>query len=60
MAHQNHRHSWQTRSTHRTLEGLLHYQHCACGRWRVAVANGAAVEVGATRPDRRSLELVRS
>ncbi|NYE72422.1 hypothetical protein BKA15_003751 [Microlunatus parietis] len=31
-----HRHDWQTRSCHRTSQGLLSYEHCGgCGRWRV-------------------------
>jgi hypothetical protein len=32
-----HHHRWVTRSTHHTSEGHLHYQHCACGQWRVAL-----------------------
>ena len=30
-------HSWKTRSTHATSEGRVHYQRCACGRWRVTL-----------------------
>ncbi|WP_169847157.1 hypothetical protein [Rhodococcus triatomae] len=32
-----HRHSWESASRHRTSEGMLHYQRCACGRWRMAL-----------------------
>jgi probable F420-dependent oxidoreductase len=28
---------WQTRSTHRTLEGRLRYQQCPCGRSRIMI-----------------------
>jgi len=28
-------HFWQTRSTHPTSEGLVSYQSCPCGRWRI-------------------------
>ncbi len=28
-------HIWRTRSTHPTSEGLVTYQACACGRWRI-------------------------
>jgi hypothetical protein len=30
-----HRHRWQVASAHPVSEGLLTYQHCACGQWRV-------------------------
>jgi hypothetical protein len=32
------RHFWRTRSTHTTSEGLVTYQSCACGRWRIVTA----------------------
>lgn len=38
MTDQNHTHTWKTRSSHCTLEGLVHYQQCACGQNRVRVA----------------------
>ncbi len=28
-------HFWKTISSHPTSEGRVHYQRCACGRWRV-------------------------
>ena len=28
-------HFWHTRSTHATSEGLVTYQACPCGRWRI-------------------------
>jgi len=34
----HHTHLWQTRSTHLVLEGLLRYQYCTCGRWRIVTA----------------------
>ena len=30
-------HTWQTRSRHSTSEGVVCYQHCHCGRWRVVL-----------------------
>lgn len=31
-----HRHRWQLVSSHQVSDGLVIYQRCACGRWRVA------------------------
>ncbi|GAA0852420.1 hypothetical protein ACFQVD_28610 [Streptosporangium amethystogenes subsp. fukuiense] len=28
-------HDWHTRSRHHTSEGLVRYQTCRCGTWRV-------------------------
>ncbi|GII80080.1 hypothetical protein Sru01_50620 [Sphaerisporangium rufum] len=28
-------HDWHTRSHHHTSEGLVRYQACRCGAWRV-------------------------
>jgi hypothetical protein len=33
-----HRHRWVVVSTHQVSEGLVVYQRCLCGRWRVATA----------------------
>jgi len=33
-----HRHSWQVASSHPVSEGLISYQQCACGEWRVTSA----------------------
>jgi hypothetical protein len=33
-----HQHSWQTSSSHRTSDGLVTYQSCRCGRWRILTA----------------------
>ncbi|WBQ05272.1 hypothetical protein [Kribbella sp. CA-293567] len=30
-----HRHSWRVASAHPVSEGLLTYQQCGCGQWRV-------------------------
>jgi hypothetical protein len=43
-----HAHTWLTRSSHHTLDGLVRYQHCECGQWRVILATEAANEIGAT------------
>ena len=33
-------HVWQTQSSHQTSEGVLRYQRCACGVWRLLVGSG--------------------
>jgi hypothetical protein len=33
-------HHWQTRSHHHTSEGLVRYQSCHCGVWRVLKGTG--------------------
>ncbi|UYM06821.1 hypothetical protein [Solicola gregarius] len=33
-------HTWQPRSQHSTSEGLIVYEQCTCGRWRVTLAEG--------------------
>ncbi|MFD6097334.1 hypothetical protein ACFVWN_14140 [Nocardiopsis flavescens] len=43
-----HEHHWTTESAHSTSEGLVSYQHCACGRRRVTLA--PAVTLGAPAP----------
>jgi hypothetical protein len=30
-----HRHRWRVASSHPVSEGLLTYQYCGCGQWRV-------------------------
>jgi hypothetical protein len=30
-----HRHRWHVESSHPVSEGLLSYQRCSCGQWRV-------------------------
>lgn len=37
-------HDWQTVSRHRTGAGLIAYQRCACGRWRIRHRTTAGVE----------------
>lgn len=32
---EEHRHSWRVASSHPVSEGLLSYQNCSCGQWRV-------------------------
>ncbi|MDE3724214.1 hypothetical protein PWG71_22725 [Nocardiopsis sp. N85] len=46
-----HEHHWITDSAHTTSEGLVAYQHCACGGRRVTLS--PAVTVAATPTDRR-------
>ena len=42
-------HLWLTSSTHRTSEGLVVYQYCACGRHRVMlVVAGVMRRCGST------------
>lgn len=31
-------HTWRTRSSHRTSEGVLSYQKCSCGSWRLLLS----------------------
>ena len=31
-------HFWHTRSSHETSQGLVTYQSCLCGRWRILAA----------------------
>jgi hypothetical protein len=31
----DHRHQWTVKSSHPVSEGLVVYQRCACGRWRI-------------------------
>lgn len=45
--HQDKSHLWRTRSTHATSEGLVTYQSCACGRWRIVTA-GRDAEIART------------
>jgi hypothetical protein len=33
--HSFHEHGWQTRSRHPTSQGVVRYQRCRCGSWRV-------------------------
>lgn len=44
--HDHRTHIWQTRSTHGTLEGLLRYQHCPCGLWRLMAEDREVARVG--------------
>jgi hypothetical protein len=44
----DHAHAWWTRSSHHTLDGLVRYQHCSCGQWRITVATEAALAIGPT------------
>ncbi|GII66048.1 hypothetical protein Skr01_61330 [Sphaerisporangium krabiense] len=49
-------HTWRTRSHHFTSEGLVRYQSCHCGAWRVLTgpAGGATVlaRPASTSPER--------
>jgi hypothetical protein len=44
-----HAHAWQLRSSHHTLEGLVRYQRCECGQWRITLATESAIEIGTSR-----------
>lgn len=35
MTTSKHRHRWVDTSVHRVSDGLVIYQRCLCGRWRV-------------------------
>ena len=45
-------HTWTVRSRHRTSTGIVSYQTCHCGLWRVTGGTGSALahRVGADRP----------
>jgi hypothetical protein len=49
-----HRHRWMATSSHQVSEGLVVYQRCACGQWRVtstppyAVAYPEVARIGDT------------
>jgi hypothetical protein len=34
-------HQWHTASSHRTSDGLVTYQRCRCGRWRIRINDGS-------------------
>lgn len=44
-------HFWGTASRHSTSDGVVSYQRCACGQWRVMLA-GPTIEVYAVRENR--------
>ena len=33
-------HVWSTRSRHPSTDGVVEYQHCVCGLWRVQLSDG--------------------
>lgn len=37
------RHVWRTRSRHTTSEGIVSYQVCECGLWRVVMNPGGVL-----------------
>lgn len=37
-------HTWQTQSCHRTSDGLVSYQRCHCGLWRVLLDEPGGVQ----------------
>jgi hypothetical protein len=41
-----HDHHWTPKSRHRTSEGAVRYEQCACGQWRVC--RDTTVQVGQT------------
>jgi hypothetical protein len=41
-----HDHQWVPRSRHRTSEGAVRYERCACGQWRIC--RDTTVQVGQT------------
>ncbi|GAB3139568.1 hypothetical protein GCM10027290_08970 [Micromonospora sonneratiae] len=46
-------HTWTVRSRHRTSDGLMSYQSCHCGLWRVVSGAGAVIanRVSTTRDE---------
>ena len=38
-----HRHLWRTSSRHLTSEGVVGYQRCRCGRFRVLLGEQAVI-----------------
>lgn len=44
-----HEHHWTTESAHTTSEGLVTYQHCACGRRRVTLTPPLVLAAPAAR-----------
>jgi hypothetical protein len=51
---QRHTHLWHTHSTHGTLEGLLRYQYCTCGQWRLTTDDEEVARVSSIRRSRPS------
>lgn len=47
-------HVWRTRSRHPSQDGVVAYQQCHCGTWRVLLESGgqrrSGTTVGATAP----------
>lgn len=43
-------HAWETESHHRTSEGVVMYQRCACGAWRIKLV-GRTAEVPVSQPE---------
>lgn len=48
-------HTWQTYSHHATSEGVVCYQRCACGSWRVVLHPGGVLadDINGTKLGRR-------
>ncbi len=40
------RHAFRTRSAHRTSEGIVRYEACLCGRWRIRLDAGGELAPG--------------
>ncbi|MCS3780033.1 hypothetical protein [Tsukamurella ocularis] len=43
-------HAWETESHHPTSEGVVMYQRCACGAWRIKLV-GRTAEVSVSQPE---------
>ncbi|MGH3357847.1 MAG: hypothetical protein ACRDO7_03525 [Nocardioidaceae bacterium] len=43
-------HFWRTASRHSTSDGMVSYQRCACGTWRITLS-GTPYEVHAVRDE---------
>ncbi|MCA0155573.1 hypothetical protein LB823_05145 [Tsukamurella sp. M9C] len=43
-------HAWETESHHPTSEGVVMYQRCACGAWRIKLV-GRTAEVPVSQPE---------
>ncbi|OLL98864.1 hypothetical protein Ae406Ps2_3391 [Pseudonocardia sp. Ae406_Ps2] len=48
-------HEWRTASRHRTSDGVVSYQRCRCGAWRIRLAAPGTATVAASAGRDRAL-----
>ncbi|WP_226354772.1 MULTISPECIES: hypothetical protein [unclassified Pseudonocardia] len=48
-------HEWETTSRHRTADGVVSYQRCRCGAWRIRLAAPRTATVAASAGRARGL-----